>query len=129
MELDIRGLGLDPTPALRRDVERRLRRSFRSFDARIERVSVQLVREHGRSSRGPGRCVITVSASGLEPVRARQVNRSLRIACSRAITQARHGLARAAQRARGLRRRRRQSPLPESRGAGEFAAEQLPLAG
>jgi hypothetical protein len=47
MELDIRGLGLRPTPVFKGYVERRLRHALRSFD--IDRVTVRLIRDHGRA--------------------------------------------------------------------------------
>lgn len=46
MELEIRGLGLQSTPDLKRYVGRRLRHTLRSFH--IDRVTVRLIRDHGR---------------------------------------------------------------------------------
>lgn len=98
MELDIRGLGLEPTPALRRDIARRLHRSLRSFDTRVERVTLRLARHPGRSRHAMLDCLITVVADGLAPVYARCRHRSMRVACSRATALARHMLASAVHR-------------------------------
>ncbi len=104
MELDIRGLGLEPTPVFRRDIERRLRHGLRPFDSRLERVTVRLIRDHGRGRHATRRCQVTVDARGLETVHVAESCRSIETAFSRAATRARRELARELHRGRRLAR-------------------------
>jgi hypothetical protein len=107
MELDIRARGLDPTPGLRRDIEVRLRRHLGPFEARVQRVTVQLIRDHGRGRHAAHGCLLTVSPRGIPPLRARHWHRSIRTAFHLAAAQARRGLVREVHRQRTLPHGRR----------------------
>lgn len=122
MELEIRGLGLQPTPVFKRYVERRLRHALRSFD--IDRVTVRLVRGHGRG-REARRCQVAVSPYGLEMLRVNETHGSLRVACERAASQARRALVRLGQRARRLSRAGRNAPLPHEVGVARPVSESV----
>jgi ribosome-associated translation inhibitor RaiA len=95
MELSIRGLGLRPTPVLKRYVERRLRHVLRSFD--IDRVIVRLIRDRGRGRRDTHCCDVAVSLPGLSTFRVNESHGSIRGACSRAAAQTKRALVRAMQ--------------------------------
>lgn len=120
MELDIRGLGLQPTPVFKRYVERRLRHALRSFD--IDRVTVRLIRDHGRGRQATHRCQVAVSSRGIESLRVNETHGSIRVACVRAASQTRRALARLVHRARRLSRAGRDAPIWHDLGvAGPLA--------
>ena len=94
MELEIRGLGLEPTPVFRRDIERRLRHGLRRFDAHLERVTVRLSREPGRGRHSSRRCQVTVDVRGLPPLRVAESCRTIESAFARAASRTKRDLAR-----------------------------------
>lgn len=102
MELDIRALGLHPTPAFRQYFERRLRHALRSYD--IDRVTARLVRHHGRGRGTAHGCEVAVASHGLETLRVGETHRSMQVACVRAADKARRALARRLLRSRRLSR-------------------------
>ena len=108
MELNIRGLGLEPTPAFKRYIERRLRHTLRSFD--IDRVTVRLIRDHGRGRRATHCCDVAVSPLGLELLHVSEIHVSIRVAFARATSRMKRALVGALQRAGRLSR--------TARGAG-----------
>jgi ribosome-associated translation inhibitor RaiA len=120
MELDVRGLGLQPTPVFKRYIQRRLRHALRSFD--IDRATVRLIRDHGRGRRGAHRCQVAVSSHGRESVRVNETHGSIRVACARATSQIRRALVRLVQRARRLSRATRDATISSDLGAGKHHA-------
>ena len=98
MELTIRGLGLHPTPAFKRYVERRLRHALRSFD--IDRVTVRLLRDHGGGSGATYRCRVAVASNDLGRVRVSEAHGAIRVACARAANKTRRTLVRLFHRTR-----------------------------
>ncbi len=117
MELEIRGLGLEPTPVFRRDIERRLRHGLRRFDAHLERVTVRLFSDPGRGRHSSRRCQVTVAVRGLAPLRVAESCRTIESAFSRAASRTKRDLARELLVRRSNRRTTRRALRGAARGA------------
>lgn len=129
MDLEIRGLGLDPTPMLRHDIERQLRHGLRRFDSRLERVTVRLFRADGHGRHASRRCLVTVAAHGLAPLRIAASGRTVEGAFALAASRARRELARELGVRRRTRRATRVPEVPLEWGAAGDAAAPLALTG
>jgi len=125
MVLDIRGLGLKPTPVFKRYIERRLRHALRAFD--IDRITVRLIRGHGLGRRATHRCQVAVSSHGLESLRVNETHGSIHAACARATSRTRRILGRLVQRARRHSRATRDTPIWHDLGVAQPFATHHPI--
>jgi ribosome-associated translation inhibitor RaiA len=117
MELNIRAIGLHPTPAFKHYVERRLRHGLRSFA--IDHVTVRLIRDHGRGRRTAHCCQVAVASQGLELLRVNETHNSICVACVRAANKTRRMLVRLLHRARRPSRAERGATIWHDTGVAD----------